>query len=88
MKQQQCSSLITGLYKDEPGQLVTDPAAVTQFKSILGVLMHIMNYTRPDVTLAVNYLARFVSSGYVVQCGLGSIAWLSVRQPTVSRSTV
>jgi hypothetical protein len=117
--------MITGVYRDPPGQPVSDPNVVTQYKSLLGALMHVANCTRPDVSFAVSYLARFVNSvttdiyglylggssidcplyaycdadfaacpktrrsvtGYVVKCGLGSIAWKSARQATVSRST-
>jgi hypothetical protein len=53
--------MITGIYRDDSGRDITDPEAITQYKSILGVLMHIMNYTRPDIAFSVNYLARFVS---------------------------
>lgn len=134
--------MISGMYKQEAvGSVITKPEAITQYKSILGVLMHIANHTRPDIAFSVNYLARFVTApttshvarmvdvvkylkgtasyglylgcavetcplyafvdsdfaacltsrrsttGFVVLCGLGSIAWKSVRQPTVSRST-
>jgi hypothetical protein len=129
------------VYADPTGQMITDSEVITQYRSIIGVLMHIANYTRPDISFAVSYLARFVNSlstskfarvsdvvkylngtstfalhlggtnedcplyawcdsdfaactdtrksttGYVVQCGLGSICWKSVRQATVSRST-
>lgn len=129
------------VYSDPTGQEITDPAVITQYRSIVGMLMHIANYTRPDISFAISYLARFVNcpstskfarindvvkylngtssyglylggpsklcpiyafcdsdfaactdtrkstTGYVVQCGLGSICWKSVRQATVSRST-
>jgi hypothetical protein len=54
--------MITGVYRDDYGSTVTDPEAITQYTSILGVLMHSMNYTRSDVAFAVNYLAKFVNA--------------------------
>jgi hypothetical protein len=129
------------IYADPSGQEITDSGVITQYRSIIGMLMHIANFTRPDVSFAASYLARFVNcpttskfarvrdvirylngtstfglylggpalhcplyaycdsdfaactdtrkstTGYVVQCGLGSVCWKSVRQATVSRST-
>jgi hypothetical protein len=129
------------VYTDPAGQTITTSEVITQYSSIIGMLMHIANYTRPDISFAVSYLARFVNSlstckfarvsdvvqylngtstfalhlggtneqcpiyawcdsdfaactdtrksttGYVVQCGIGSICWKSVRQATVIRST-
>jgi hypothetical protein len=133
--------MMPAVYRDKEGAPVTDTVAITQYKSLLGALMHISNFTRPDVAFAVSYLARFVNAlttdkfarvldvikylngtssyglylggraehcpiyaycdadwaacpktrrsmtGFVVKCGLGSIAWKAARQATVSRST-
>jgi hypothetical protein len=54
--------IITGLYRDALGDAVTDPTIVTQYKSLLSTLMHLANYTRPDVAFSVSYLARFVNA--------------------------
>jgi hypothetical protein len=40
-----------------------------------------------DADFASCVTTRRSITGYVVQCGIGSIAWRSVKQPTVSRST-
>jgi hypothetical protein len=52
--------IITGLYSDPPGEAITDPAVVTKYKSLVGALQHLSNYTRPDISFAVSYLARFM----------------------------
>jgi Reverse transcriptase (RNA-dependent DNA polymerase) len=54
--------VITGLYRDPLGAVITDPAVISQYRSLLGALMHLANYTRPDIAFAVSYLARFVTS--------------------------
>jgi hypothetical protein len=54
--------IVTGLYNDPPGEVVTDPAVITQYKSLVGALQHLGNYTRPDIAFAVSYLARFVNA--------------------------
>jgi hypothetical protein len=54
--------IITGLYNDPPGEVVTDPAVITQYKSLVGALQQLGNYTRPDIAFAVSYLARFVNA--------------------------
>jgi hypothetical protein len=131
--------MIASVYRDAIGAPVEEPSAITEYKSLLGALMHISNYTRPDISFAVSYLARFVNAlttdkfarlvdiikylvgtasyglylggtsrplyaysdadwaactatrksvtGLVVMCGIGAIAWKSVRQATISRST-
>ena len=131
--------MITNISKDPAGPTITDVAAVSQYKSIVGALLHIANNTRPDIAFAVSFLARFTAqptgssfarlkdvllylkgtasyslrlggpecalhgfcdsdwagctssrkstTGYVVKCGLGSIAWKSAKQPTLSRSS-
>jgi hypothetical protein len=53
--------MIPTVYRDAQGALVEDPDVITQYKSLLGALMHIANYTRPDIAFAVSYLARFVN---------------------------
>jgi hypothetical protein len=52
--------MITGIYKDPIGEEITDPAIVSQYRSLVGAVMHISNFTRPDVAFAVSYLARFM----------------------------
>jgi Reverse transcriptase (RNA-dependent DNA polymerase) len=54
--------MISGVYRDPVGATITDSTALTQYKSLLGALMHIANYTRPDVSFAVSYLARFATT--------------------------
>ena len=53
--------MITNVYKDPSGPTVIDAAAISQYKSIVGALLHISNNTRPDVAFAVAYLARFTA---------------------------
>jgi hypothetical protein len=121
------------VYTESSRQEITDPEVITQYRSIIGMLMHIANYTRPHVAFSVSYLARFVNcpstskfagvcdvmkhlngtgsfglylggpyqecpifaycdsdfaactdtrkstTGYVVQCGIGSVCCKSVR---------
>jgi hypothetical protein len=56
--------VITGLYRDPwpLGAVITDPAVISQYRSLLGALMHLATSTRPDIAFAVSYLARFVTS--------------------------
>jgi hypothetical protein len=54
--------MIEGVYRDVLGAPVDAPSAITQYKSLLGAMMHISNYTRPDIAFAVSYLARFVNA--------------------------
>lgn len=53
--------MIVNVYKDPPSSRIADEAAISQYKSIVGALLHIANYTRPDIAFAVSYLARFCS---------------------------
>ena len=53
--------MLPTVYRDVAGASIEDPEAITQYKSLLGALMHITNYTRPDIAFAVSYLARFVN---------------------------
>ena len=53
--------MITNVYKDPAGADITDEAAISQYKSVVGALLHIANNTRPDVAFAVSYLARFTA---------------------------
>jgi hypothetical protein len=54
--------MIPAVYRDTEGSPVTDTVAITLFKSLLGAMMHISNFTGPDVAFAVSYLARFVNA--------------------------
>jgi hypothetical protein len=54
--------IITGLYRDPLGAEITDPSVNSQYRSLLGALMHLANYTRPNIAFAVSYLARFVTA--------------------------
>lgn len=51
--------MLPDVYSDDDGAKIVSSAAITQYKSYLGVLMYIMNMTRPDIGFSVNYLARF-----------------------------
>ena len=53
--------MIPTVYRDVTG-IPVEPSAITQYKSLLGAMMHISNYTRPDIAFAVAYLARFVNA--------------------------
>lgn len=53
--------MISKVYADPSGPLLGD-APASQYRSIIGGIMHISNYTRPDVAFAVNYLSRFMAS--------------------------
>jgi hypothetical protein len=54
--------MIPSVYRDAQGVQIVDSSAITEYKSLLGALMHISNYTRPDIAFAVSYLARFVNA--------------------------
>ena len=41
--------------------VITDAAAISQYKSIVGALLHIANNTRPDIAFSVSYFARFTA---------------------------
>jgi hypothetical protein len=57
-----CTPIISGLYRDPLGAGITEPSVISQYRSLLGALMHLANYTRPDIAFAVSYLARFVTT--------------------------
>lgn len=52
--------MIGKVYDDPDGASLTEDGA-TQYRSIIGGIMHVSNYTRPDVSFAVNYLSRFMA---------------------------
>ncbi len=54
--------IIVGLYKDPTGEVITDSGVISQYRSLVGAMQHISNYTRPDISFAVSFLARFVNS--------------------------
>jgi hypothetical protein len=54
--------MMTQVYADPEGPQVTDPAAVTEYRSVLGALNHIACHTRPDISFAVSYLSRFLQA--------------------------
>jgi hypothetical protein len=51
--------MISKVYADALGPLVTDPDALRQYRAVLGVLNHLACHTRPDIAFAVGYLSRF-----------------------------
>ena len=53
--------ILTGLYRDPLGTVITESSVISQYRSLLGALMHLANYTHPDIAFAVLYLARFVT---------------------------
>jgi hypothetical protein len=53
-------SIIPGLYHDPPGEVIRDPATLAKYKSLVGALQHLSNYTRPDTSSAFSYRARFM----------------------------
>ncbi|XP_071933569.1 uncharacterized protein [Coffea arabica] len=81
-----------------------DPIAQSKYAQIIGSLMHLMNFTRPDIayawifpTVLEGYSdANWISdsndtkstSGYVFTLGGGAIAWKSARQTIIARSTM
>jgi hypothetical protein len=53
--------MIPTVYSDTQGALIEDPDALTRYKSLLGALLYIANYTRRGIVFAVSYLARLVN---------------------------
>jgi hypothetical protein len=54
--------MIPQVYSDPEGPQATDPAAVTECRSVLGALNHIACRTRPEISFAVSYLSRFLQA--------------------------
>lgn len=54
--------MIVNVHRDPPGAVIQKASAITQYKSIVGALLHIAQFTRPDISFAVSYLARFQAS--------------------------
>jgi hypothetical protein len=52
--------MMTGVYNDPIDAEITDLAIVPKYRSLVGAIMHISSFTRPDVAFAVSYLARFM----------------------------
>ena len=60
----------TNVYSQPEGEQLLDTVAITQYKSIIGALMHLANHTRPDIAFAVNFLARYMSCPSTAQVSL------------------
>jgi hypothetical protein len=54
--------MISQVYADPEGPQVIDPAAVTEYRSVLSALNDIACLTRPDISFAVSYLSRFLQA--------------------------
>ncbi|XP_071928182.1 uncharacterized protein [Coffea arabica] len=73
---------------------IGDPIAQSKYAQIIGSLMHLMNFTRPDIAYAVCKLNRYTHNpnhehcGYVFTLGGGAVAWKSARQTIIARSTM
>ncbi|KAI5441237.1 hypothetical protein KIW84_010626 [Lathyrus oleraceus] len=66
------------------------------FLNVIGALMYLTNFTRPDIAFVVNLLARFISypynaksqSGYVFTYGDTAISCRSQKQTLVATSLI
>lgn len=51
--------MIEKVHSDSAGVPFTSADAITSYRRLIGILIHIAHYTRPDIAFAVGYLARF-----------------------------
>ena len=51
--------MIEQVHKDPAGTPYKSAADITRYRRLIGILIHIAHYTRPDIAFAVGYLARF-----------------------------
>lgn len=49
----------SGFYKDFDDGQTSEPYDVNLYKQLIGTMMYLALYTRPDICFAVNYLSRF-----------------------------
>ena len=54
--------MLEKVQNDPPGAVFTAPDDITRYRRLVGILIHIAHYTRPDIAFAVNYLSRFNQS--------------------------
>ncbi|KAA0051007.1 Retrovirus-related Pol polyprotein from transposon TNT 1-94 [Cucumis melo var. makuwa] len=71
--------------KKNKGDSVSQP----EYAKIIGSVMYLMNYTRPDIAYAVTDNDEVNStSGYVFLLRGGAISWKSTKQTCIARSTM
>ncbi|KAA0065951.1 ty1-copia retrotransposon protein [Cucumis melo var. makuwa] len=71
--------------KKNKGDSVSQPG----YAKIIGSVMYLINYTRPDIAYAVTDNDEVNStSGYVFLLGGGPISWKSAKQTCIARSTM
>ncbi|KAL6331486.1 hypothetical protein AAG906_011426 [Vitis piasezkii] len=60
--------------------------AQIEYAQIIGSLMYLMNYTRPDIAYAVDEMKS--TSGYVFILGGSAVSWKSAKQTCITQSTM
>ncbi|KAL6344138.1 hypothetical protein AAG906_031852 [Vitis piasezkii] len=60
--------------------------AQIKYAQIIGSLMYLMNYTRPDIAYVVDEMKS--TSGYVFILGGSAVSWKSAKQTCITRSTM
>ena len=51
--------MIEKVHNDPSGTPFTSVDDITRYRRLIGILIHLVYYTRPDIAFAVGYLARF-----------------------------
>lgn len=51
--------MIEKVHNDPPGTPFESASDITRYRRLIGILIHLVHYTRPDIAFAVGYLARF-----------------------------